>query len=123
MNEINYEELDPGIRLTVKRLRDNGFETTDSGDGKTKLLPGSIYDPTEVFTFPHVACVIDYEALLREATRLLHLLEDIGIIVRPIGYGDGNHPAIQASFDPSNLTAVIELLNVDDLILTKALNK
>lgn len=33
MRDLNYGELDPGIRRTVKLLRDAGFETSDSGDG------------------------------------------------------------------------------------------
>ena len=37
MEEIDYTELDPGIRKLVRLLRDNGFETTDSGDGAFKF--------------------------------------------------------------------------------------
>jgi len=37
MEDINYDELDPGIRKLVRLLRDNGFDTTDSGDGAFKF--------------------------------------------------------------------------------------
>lgn len=33
MSEIDYNEIDPGIRHVVKALNDAGYETSDSGDG------------------------------------------------------------------------------------------
>lgn len=48
MTDIDYNEIDPGIRHVVKALNDAGYETTDSGDG-TKVGMDCAMD------FPHVA--------------------------------------------------------------------
>ena len=40
MKDIDYGELDPGIRETVRRLNEEGFETCDSGDGVSKFEKG-----------------------------------------------------------------------------------
>jgi len=37
---IDYDEIDPGIRDVVRRLREAGYNTTDSGDGVTKFAEG-----------------------------------------------------------------------------------
>lgn len=36
--EIDYSELDPGICYVVQWLREAGFNTSDSGDGVSKLI-------------------------------------------------------------------------------------
>lgn len=49
---VDYEALDPGIRKTVALLRGLGYQTCDSGDGKTKyhdengnqLAPGDVME-------------------------------------------------------------------------------
>ena len=33
---MNYDTLNPGIREVVRRLREAGFQTCDSGDGSTR---------------------------------------------------------------------------------------
>lgn len=52
MTDFDYGQLDPGIRDTVRLLREADFETTDSGDGRTK--------PVEERTMPgrHVVAVL-----------------------------------------------------------------
>jgi hypothetical protein len=67
--DLNYEELDPGIREVVRRLRAQGFVTCDSGDGVSK--------PPEarVFELPHVVARCEPEALLHEARRLQGALD------------------------------------------------
>ena len=37
MTEVPYDELDPGIRETVRWLNKHLFKTTDSGDGVSKF--------------------------------------------------------------------------------------
>lgn len=74
MDEINYEELDPGIRAVVKMLRDAGWQTTDSGDGVSK--PADWYQPdeqgiTQAMNFPHVVCRTDPVRLVEDAKDLL----------------------------------------------------
>lgn len=76
MDEINFEELDPGIRETVRRLRRHGFETTDSGDGVSK--PADWYQPdehgiTQAMNFPHVICLTSPDRLIADAQRLVVL--------------------------------------------------
>lgn len=76
---IDYEQLDPGIRDLVRRLREAGFDTTDSGDGVSK--PPEWYQPdergiTEAFDFPHVVCKTEPHLLFAESRRLLALLGD-----------------------------------------------
>jgi hypothetical protein len=66
--------LDPGIRATVVTLRAAGFETTDSGDGLSKLSVWVASD--EAIPFPHVACVTAREGCFLEADRLADLLGD-----------------------------------------------
>ena len=58
MGDLNYAELDPGIRRVVAMLRHFGFETTDSGDGVTKFKDPS-WDPDELIPFPHVVVHAD----------------------------------------------------------------
>ena len=74
---MNIEELDPGIRRHVLSLRDAGFETTDSGDGISKLGgpgEGCMLDaPNIAIVLPAVDCLIE-EAL--GAQRVLDEIED-----------------------------------------------
>lgn len=74
MEDINYEELDPGIRKLVQLLRDNGFVTTDSGDGVTKFedgdAPCSCAEP-----MPNVYIETSRELMLTEVDRLVELLK------------------------------------------------
>ena len=88
---IDYEAIDPGIRDTVRLLREHGFETTDSGDGVTKL--GSGWSDTEAMPFPHVACHVTRDTLFAEADRLATVL------LIPW--------SIQASYDPRDKSYVL----------------
>ncbi len=62
---MNYDQLDPGIRETVKWLHSFAYRTTDSGDGVSK--------PAEQRTFdvPHVAIRLHAEAILTAEARSL----------------------------------------------------
>ena len=65
---FNYDRLDPGIRDTVRLLREAGFETTDSGDGVSKPpLPG-------VIPFPHVVVATVPDRLVPDANRCASVL-------------------------------------------------
>ncbi len=50
MSDINYKDLDPGIREVVKYLHELGYDTTDSGDGVSKPDMACAIDQ------PHVVC-------------------------------------------------------------------
>lgn len=65
---FDYQILDPGIRDTVRRVHEAGFETTDSGDGVSKPAAGM------VFPFPHVAAVSAPGTIIADADRLAAVL-------------------------------------------------
>ena len=66
---MNYDQLDPGIRETVRLLQNAGFDTTDSGDGVTKSHVDGCTMP-----FAHVAAVVTVEALISDAERMQAVL-------------------------------------------------
>lgn len=72
MAECDYERLDPGIRAVVKMLRGFGFETTDSGDGVSKLSQG--YEPNEIISVPHVFALTEGRVAFGEADRMQTIL-------------------------------------------------
>lgn len=105
------ETLNPGIRETVAWVRSLGFETCDSGDGQTHehacdrdhaYVVISVADPAMMVTF---------------AKELHRILRIRGIAPGPVG---GRLPCIQASFDPENGLAFIDLMNLDDALLRGA---
>lgn len=115
----DYSELDPGVRRVVQWLNDRNFETTDSGDGVTKLAAGWTEEEDGIIDVPHVFITCDSFGLVAEADRLVRLLELIGITLSPIG--EGVH--IQATYDPVNKTASIGLFGLNDDLLFKALQE
>lgn len=72
MKEIDYEKLNPGIRATVRFLREHGFNTCDSGDGVTHEFECDLPGPCV-----HIQC--DPHQLASEADRLVALLKGVGI--------------------------------------------
>jgi hypothetical protein len=110
MNDIDYDLLDPGIREVVRWLRDNGFETTDSGDGKSKPADERVLD------YPHVFMVTTQNSMRSTVLSLASMVvNDLGI--KPVPYGADGGPWIQLSFDPVTRTAIIELSHLDDSML------
>lgn len=101
--------LNPGIRKTVEWLRSEGFVTTDSGDGETNPAEGM----EDALEFPHVIMVVRQEEIVQEAERLMGLLDDKGIEILPMS-DDGSQPAIEATYDPADESAVLMLFGVDD---------
>lgn len=100
--------MNPGIRKTVAFLNERGFETTDSGDGKT-------HDFACDRDHPYVVIKTEPGALVFDARLLLSVLGEAGVQFHPIGPEPG--PSIQATFDPADGTAFIDLLCVDDELL------
>jgi hypothetical protein len=105
--------LNPGIRRTVKWLNENGFPTTDSGDGKTHD-----YGCDRPFPYVVIRPAPD-KHLEEEADALMVLLEQQGVKVMQLGVQEGA-PWIQASYDPTNGIGLIDLANVDDALLFPA---
>lgn len=95
-NAIDYNQLDPGIRETVKWLNSIGFRTTDSGDGVSKS------DMECAMCIPNVAIETTKSSLIDDTDYLDFLL-----------LGSDTHQ-IQASYDPRDGTAIILLLDFDD---------
>lgn len=96
--EPDYDEIEPGIRMTVRKLREWGFATTDSGDGKHPQC----YD----FDFPHVFMDSTRENVIAHADLLLRKLRACGI--------DGDEVTVQADYHANDQKAVIMLFGVDD---------
>lgn len=68
MKPCDYEALDSGIRETVRLLRNEGFETTDSGDGVSKPQDERVYP------MPHVAAVTSPDIMVLQAERMVRVL-------------------------------------------------
>lgn len=114
------EALDPGIRRTVLWLRQMGFETTDSGDGRSKPKD------EEVEPYPHVHMVLPS---LRDApaavTKLSQALDHFGFAVVQFGTGGGEvvekpiHGEVwlQVIHDAAIGVTVLSLAGVDDDML------
>lgn len=89
---LNLAELDPGIRDIVAHLRAAGFETTDSGDGRSKEP-----DP-EVMPFAHMAIASEPARLLADADAALAFLAAAGV---PPGF------QVEATYWPIGGNAVV----------------
>ena len=90
------EELCEGTRELVELLNQNGFRTTDSGDG-SHFVSGmgcAIQEPMVVIQLD------DNQSIRGESNRLQDFLMTNGV----------ESPSIQASYDPSDGIAVILLL-------------
>lgn len=103
------DQLNPGIRKLVQHLRDNGFFTTDSGDGETH---------EHECDRPHgyVVVIVPPERIARETLRLKAVLEQAGLKVVPQtleGPPEG-HCTVQAMFCPADGLAVVDVSHVHD---------
>jgi hypothetical protein len=103
-NDFDYEQLDPGIRKVVRWMRENGFETTDSGDGETKT------DMDCAFDMPNVAVHCTRADLFIEADRLADMIRTH----LPRVYQEVH---IEASYDPMDRSCVLLLLRLHDRML------
>lgn len=128
-NSVPWDDLDVGVRGVVRLLVENGFETCDSGDGKSKFgedgkpLPEWRSDDPDfewVMDVPHVAIRVEPSKLASECDRLLKLLSGAGVHLEPPG-PTGKEPSIQGTYDPVYRDkeaeagmAFILLTNVDD---------
>ena len=102
MEDLDPSILTPGIRKTVLWLRENGFETTDSGDGITNVEAGMEC----ALDIPHVIMTVTPLTLVTRARDLCLLVEKRGIEVRP--------GMIQSSYDPADGSAVLALYGISD---------
>jgi hypothetical protein len=126
---VPYDELDPGIREVVRLLNDNGFNTTDSGDGRSKK--GTEQEEC-MWEVPNVVILSRRNVLLDEADALLELLKEQGVRCgpdlatveelagpQPEGTEFEDGVLIQATYDPDGHSAVILLTGLDDDLLAQ----
>lgn len=109
MNRIDYDALNPGIRETVRMLRDHGFDTCDSGDGETAEFE---CDPG----FPYVHMTVDPVRMVQEADRLLEIMRPLIDFDRECLTDDEMMiaPGVEASYHPKPGVAVLSVMNVCD---------
>ena len=116
MKSLDLASLNPGIRFTVAMLRSHGFNTVDSGDGKTHE-----FECDQSIPYVHIQ-VHPYTALVEEADRLCRLLRDRGVSFADATFdAEGNlvGPHIEAHYSPADGIATISVSNVDDALLFK----
>lgn len=104
------EDLDPDIRHTVMWLRSLGFDTTDSGDGRSKA---ELIASGDALDFPHVFMACPPAELHAEADRLhaelrKRLWSKVALC-EPI--------AIEANYAPIDGSGVLVLRGVDDALM------
>ena len=100
-------EVDPGIAPLVNLLKEHGFNSTDSGDGKSK--------PPEhrAFDFPHVFVMTQKDVLLSETDRLYQLLQSQGIT----GF------TVEGNYGPADDVSMIMVLGKDEAELAQAVGE
>ena len=69
-----YRYLDPGIRDVVRYLREREFNTTDSGDGVTKIQKYG--NEVGALPFKHVVIECSLKDMIQEADRASLAMED-----------------------------------------------
>jgi hypothetical protein len=97
------QPLDPGILPIVNYLNQNGFETCDSGDGRTK--------PLEHQSFPGLAHVIiksSPETLIQDAKRFSEFVK----MMRSMGGLPYPDWTIEASYSPLDDQAIILFIEI-----------
>ena len=94
------EKLNKGIVKTVKFLRENGFDTKDSGDGET-------HDFDCDLTMPYVHMIVKPNKIEEESHRLKDLLE-----VKGIKFGSKYMAQIEATYSPIGQAATLSIYNI-----------
>lgn len=114
VKQLNHEQLaslNPGIRSTVWQFREWGFDTKDSGDGKTHQFDCDLKCP-----YVHIETTPD--KLASEADRLLGLLKQSGVNFDNCPHPQDNpeefadFPTVEASYSPIDGKAIIFTMNV-----------
>lgn len=123
-DSVPYDNLDPGIRRLVRFLNDNGFETCDSGDGRSKFgsdgkpLPEWQSDDDRfewVMDVPHVVVSCEPANLVTEVDRLVALLLSCDIKVESMSL-DGDTVSVQGSYEPVT-GCYIMVMGADDSMI------
>ncbi len=115
----NPEDLDPGIREVVMFLRSEAYDTTDSGDGRTKFANG----PDDCArTEPHVTIRVDPDFLIWGCDQVRISLMREGAEVVPLGPDEPamGEAVIEGVYLPASNVALIEVTHFDDADLAFA---
>jgi len=109
--DITDIPLNENIKFTVEFLQKAGFVTVDSGDGETHACECDR-------DYAYVSIRVRAHNMLSEADRLCALLKTHGIDIyelRSKDYEEDNvPPCIQATYDPGDGSANIDLMYLDD---------
>jgi len=111
LSKDEYDLINPKIRYTVKKLREWGFETTDSGDSETRDFECD--NP-----IAYVVIKVKPEDLVTETKRLTNILTTlIDFNKQPHPQYDPNgallYPAIEGCFSPTQGNySIITLFNI-----------
>lgn len=103
---IDYGTINPGVRELVRLLRDNGFDTYDSGDGTTREFECDL-------GIPYVHIVADPLFITTDSNRLVFVLEQQGVVLTSHNE-DGNAKTVDAAYNPIDKTAVLTVWGVTD---------
>lgn len=101
IDTLDYSELDPNIRETVRLLRRAGFDTTDSSDGATHRYMSADID------FPYVCVHTSPEDMVNASRKIKPLLESVGVSFSIPQSQDHAGPTIEASYSPVDGVAVV----------------
>lgn len=101
------DDINPGIRKTVEWLREQGFDTCDSGDGATHMAECDR-------DHPYVVMTVEPSRLIEETHRLRAALETLGLEVVNMGPDPNDGVSIQASYDPVTAIGCIDLMGLRD---------
>lgn len=106
------DNLNPGIKETVKLLQQYGFNTCDSGDGQTHDHPCDL-------PFPYVHMKVEPDKFIDEADRLFEFLSQFGIDFSEPFDEDGTPigPHIECHYTPGNQLATMSVFFVNDQLL------
>lgn len=115
-SDINYDDLNPGIRETVRKLRSWGFDTCDSGDGDTHQYACDL-------GYAYVAAEVEPRNMAAMADLLRAKLEEAGVsvgvqcdealidVTKP---HDAQGVFIEASYSPIDGRAILFLGGLSD---------
>ncbi len=109
--EMNYEELDPGIREIVRRLNAAGFETTDSGDGVSK--PADWYASGEAIPFPHVVIAATADSMVERAHAATSVLGADWTVEANYSTHDGIAHLFARTLDPREIPVPLSVVRTD----------
>lgn len=109
MSEINYDNISKNVRNLVRLFNDNGFHTTDSGDGShyQEGMEGAI-------PYPMIAIKLEAHAFnaVKDSYRLQKLLIDNGLSISKLMHDD--EPTIQLNFSPVCGLALLIVSHITD---------